>query len=64
MTSFTIAFVVAFLVIRPPLCHASYGIYVGKNLTADGSVFLGGYGDEPSRHWLEIVPPQRDARKK
>ena len=24
----------------------SYGIYVGKNLTADGSVLLGGTGDE------------------
>jgi hypothetical protein len=36
--------------------HASYGIYVGKNLTADGSVFLAGYGDEPSSHWLDIVP--------
>lgn len=35
---------------------ASYGIYVGKGLTADGSVFLAGYGDEPSSHWLEIVP--------
>jgi dipeptidase len=35
---------------------ASYGVYVGKNLTADGSVFLAGYGDEPSSHWLEIVP--------
>lgn len=35
---------------------ASYGIYVGKNLTADGSVYLAGYGDEPSSHWLEIVP--------
>jgi hypothetical protein len=35
---------------------ASYGIYVGKALTADGSVFLAGYGDEPSSHWLEIVP--------
>jgi hypothetical protein len=34
----------------------SYGIYVGKNLTADGSVFLAGYGDEPSSHWLEVVP--------
>jgi dipeptidase len=34
----------------------SYGIYVGKNLTADGSVFLAGYGDEPSSHWLEIIP--------
>lgn len=37
---------------------ASYGIYVGKNLTADGSVFLAGYGDEPSSHWLDIVPPR------
>src|SRR5262245_21681539 len=36
--------------------HASYGIYVGKNLTADGSVFLAGYRDEPSSHWLDIVP--------
>lgn len=35
---------------------ASYGIYVGKNCTAEGSVFLAGYGDEPSGHWLEIVP--------
>ena len=34
----------------------SYGIYVGKNLTADGSVFLAGYRDEPSSHWLEIIP--------
>lgn len=34
----------------------SYAIYVGKNLTADGSVFLAGYGDEPSSHWLEITP--------
>src|SRR5262245_10505107 len=39
-----------------PSVHASYGIYVGRNLTADGSVFLAGYGDEPSSHWLEIVP--------
>lgn len=36
--------------------HASYGIFVGKNLTADGSAFLVGYGDEPSSHWLEIIP--------
>jgi dipeptidase len=34
----------------------SYCVYVGRNLTADGSVLLGGYGDEPSSHWLEIVP--------
>jgi hypothetical protein len=38
---------------------ASYGIYVGKDLTADGSVFLAGYGDEPSSHWLEIVPSRQ-----
>jgi dipeptidase len=37
---------------------ASYGIYVGKNLTDDGSVLLGGTGDEVSSHWLEIVPHQ------
>lgn len=35
---------------------ASYGIYVGRALTEDGSVFLGGTGDEVSSHWLEIVP--------
>ena len=40
---------------------ASYAIYVGKNLTRDGSVFLGGYGDEPSSHWLEIVPRRKHA---
>ncbi|HNP37250.1 MAG TPA: C69 family dipeptidase [Woeseiaceae bacterium] len=34
---------------------ASYGIYVGRNLTENGSVFLGGSGDEVSSHWLEIV---------
>jgi len=35
---------------------ASYAIYVGKNLTVDGSVMIGGSGDEVSSHWLEIVP--------
>ena len=39
----------------PPV-FASVGLYVGKNLTADGSVLLGGYGDEPSSHWLAIIP--------
>lgn len=37
----------------------SYSIYVGKNLTANGNIIIGGYGDEPSSHWLEIVP-ERD----
>lgn len=36
--------------------HASYGYYVGRNLTADGGVLIGGTGEEPSSHWLEIVP--------
>ena len=36
----------------------SYGLYVGKNHTADGIAYLAGYGDEPSSHWLEIVPRQ------
>jgi dipeptidase len=35
---------------------ASVSIYVGKNLTKDKSVLLAGYGDEPSSHWLSIVP--------
>ena len=33
----------------------SYGIYIGRNHTADGHAWLAGYGDEPSSHWLEIV---------
>jgi dipeptidase len=44
-----------------PDAFASYCVYVGKNLTADGSVLLGGYGDEPSSHWLEIVPRKEHA---
>jgi dipeptidase len=47
--------ILATLAASPPL-DASYAIYVGKNLTADGSVLLGGSGDEVSSHWLEIVP--------
>lgn len=34
----------------------SYAIYVGKNLTRDGIAYLAGYGDEPSSHWLEVIP--------
>lgn len=37
----------------------SYAIYVGKNLTSDGVAYMSGYGDEPSSHWLEIVPRMR-----
>lgn len=34
----------------------SYAIYVGKNHSATGHAWIGGYGDEPSSHWLEIIP--------
>jgi dipeptidase len=34
----------------------SYALYIGKNHTSDGVPYLAGYGDEPSSHWLEIVP--------
>ncbi|RVO67777.1 dipeptidase [Sinorhizobium meliloti] len=33
----------------------SYGIYIGKNHTADGIAYLAGYGDEPSSHWLDVA---------
>tara|TARA_B110000467_G_scaffold46123_1_gene42213 strand:+ start:88 stop:498 length:411 start_codon:yes stop_codon:yes gene_type:complete len=39
-----------------PTGSASYAIYIGKNLTTDGSVMIGGSGDEVSSHWLEVVP--------
>lgn len=37
----------------------SYCIYIGRNLTSTGQAYLAGYGDEPSSHWLEIVPRQQ-----
>jgi hypothetical protein len=39
----------------------SYGLYIGRNRTSDGVAYLAGYGDEPSSHWLEIVPRQQHA---
>ncbi len=39
----------------------SYAFYIGHNLTADGNAYLAGYGDEPSSHWLELVPRQQHA---
>jgi dipeptidase len=44
------------LTLSPVISQASYAIYVGKNLTDDGSVLIGGSGDEVSSHWLEVVP--------
>lgn len=40
---------------------ASYGFYVGKNLTDDGSVLIGGTGEEVSGHWLTVVPAKKHA---
>ncbi len=37
----------------------SYAFYIGNTLTADGNAYLAGYGDEPSSHWLELVPRQQ-----
>jgi dipeptidase len=34
----------------------SYAIYVGRNHSRTGHAWLVGYGDEPSSHWLEILP--------
>jgi dipeptidase len=44
-----------------PTCSASYAFYVGKALTHDGSVMLGGTGEEVSSHWLEIFPAKDHA---
>ncbi len=40
---------------KPGHVSASYAFYVGRNLTVDGSVLLGGTGEEVSSHWLRIV---------
>lgn len=39
-----------------PAAEASYAYYVGRNLTENGAVMIGGSGEEVSSHWLEIVP--------
>src|SRR5699024_8119869 len=36
----------------------SIAFYVGGDLTEDGHPMLGGFGHEPSSHWVEIVPAQ------
>ena len=38
------------------ITFASYAFYVGKSLTADGNVLVGGTGEEVSSHWLQIFP--------
>lgn len=39
-----------------PHALASYAFYVGKNLTKDGGVLIGGTGEEVSSHWLQLFP--------
>lgn len=41
-----------------PGADKSIAFYVGKNLTDDGHTLIGGFGHEPSSHWVEVVPAQ------
>ena len=42
-----------------PRPSKSMAIYVGSDLTADGSTMFGGFGHEQSSHWIQIVPRQQ-----
>lgn len=42
--------------VAQPSPAKSIAIYVGRDLTGDGSVLLGGFGHEPSSHWHEVTP--------
>jgi dipeptidase len=61
VTGYLVTLTVLIAALVPIDVLASYGIFGGKNRTADGSSFLAGYGDEPSSHWLEIVPRREHA---
>lgn len=56
--SIVLAAVSVALALPPMTAFASYGLYVGRNLTESGEVFIGGTGDEVSSHYLRIVPAQ------
>lgn len=65
MRFFVVAMVVSVVVLQlglPGVCRASYAFYVGNKLTADGSVLVGGTGEEVSSHWLTVVPRRRHPR--
>ncbi len=36
----------------------SFATYIGKNRSSTGHTMLGGFGHEPSSHWMELVPAQ------
>lgn len=64
-TKLRLILVIIFLTVAiNPSIYAEYhspskhctGIYVGKNLTKDGAVYLGQLGDESSSHWIEVIP--------
>lgn len=57
-TTGTIALGLILLLALGGTVSGSYGLYVGKNLTEDGSVMLGGSGDEVSGHWTVIIPAE------
>ena len=46
----------AILLLAAAPAKASYAFYVGKDLTDDGGVLLGGTGEEVSSHWLQLFP--------
>lgn len=56
MVRSTVAALVATFLTAATPATASYAFYVGKNLTADGGVLLGGTGEEVSSHWLQLFP--------
>jgi len=39
----------------------SIAFFAGKNTTESGHTLIGGFGHEPSSHWVEIVPRQTHA---
>lgn len=41
---------------RPAGNDKSFAVYIGKNLTENKRPFIGGFGHEPSSHWIDIVP--------
>lgn len=53
--------IAAALLCAADVASASYAFYVGKNLTENGHVMVGGTGEEVSSHWLQIFPAKDHA---
>lgn len=56
LASFTLLTAASLVGPGPGETLASYAFYVGSERTDDGSVLVGGTGEEVSSHYLEIVP--------